>query len=300
MRSRTGLLWLLGVLVAVLGPGVWGPAPAAAGGFLSPSAYMNAYFDLINTRNYSAAYVEWVNPPQTYDQFAAGYADTQRVQGYFGGLQPGEVNNLLGGVPAVLYGYRFNGTVAAYSGCYYLLYNGSGSGMDVWSIAHADLRPLSYVPTLEGADALIKSTQCYARRASGGDFLSVQSMLGAYYDAINDRDYAAAYSLWRNPPQTYQQFVSGFAGTTEVAMFYGDYQYSGVSGAYEAGRVPVVLMGFHTDGNVVAFRGCFRLSYDPWRVPAWAIIGANLTPISTDFGAPDRQTVLNALVARCY
>lgn len=293
---------MLAGLVLALGLGLAGVPKASAGGFLSPSQYLNAYYSLINSRNFAAAYAEWMNPPQTYEQFVAGYGDTQSVQGYFGGLQPGDVNNLVGGVPAVLYGYRTNGSVAAYSGCYYLLYNGGGagaSGTALWSIVTADFSQLNYVPTLEGADALIKSTRCYSRYDAARNFLSVQSLLGAYYDAINSRDYATAYGLWRNPPQTYYQFVAGFADTTEVAMFYGNYQYGGAN-AYEAGRVPVMLFGFHTDGGVVAFSGCFRLNYDPWRIPNWAIIGANLQPVSTDFGAPDRQVVLNAIAASCY
>ena len=304
MLSRFGRRLVLAGLVLALGLGLAGAPKASAGGFLSPSQYMNTYYSLINSRNFAAAYAEWTNPPQTYEQFVAGYGDTQSVQGYFGGLQPGDVNNLVGGVPAVLYGYRTNGSVAAYSGCYYLLYNGgaggSASGLALWSIVTAEFNQLSYVPTLEGADALIKSTRCYARTDAAGNFVSVQGLLGAYYDAINNRDYAAAYSLWRNPPQTYYQFVAGFWDTTEVAMFYGNYQYSGVANAYEAGRVPVMLFGFHADGSVVAFRGCFRLNYDPWRLPDWAIIGANLQPVSTDFGAPDRQVVLDAMAASCY
>lgn len=301
MRMRFGRGLVLAGLALALTLGLFGVPTASAGAFLSPSNYMNAYVSLINSRNFPAAYAEWVNPPQTYESFVAGYADTQSVQGYFGGLQPGDVNNLVGGVPSVLYGYRTNGTVAAFSGCYFLLYTGGpGTGLDVWSIVDANLTPLNYIPTLEQADALIKSTRCYARTDGRGNYLSVQSMLGAYYDVINNRDYATAYGLWRNPPQTYYQFVAGFANTREVAMFYGNYQYSGVPGAYEAGRVPVMVMGFHNDGNVVAYRGCFRLNYDPWCVPNWAIIGANLTPVSTDFGAPDRQTVLSAMAASCY
>lgn len=302
MSARFGFRLALGMLALALGLGLAGAQPASAGGFLSPSQYMNAYYSLINSRNFGAAYAEWANPPQAYDSFVAGYGDTQRVQGYFGGLQPGDANTLVGGVPSVLYGYRTNGTVAAYTGCYYLRYDGGAggaSGMALWSIASANLRPLNYVPTLEGADALIKSTSCATRFDAAGNFASVYSLLGLYYDAINNRDYATAYGLWRNPPQTYYQFVSGFANTTEVAMFLGGYQY-GTASAYEAGRIPVMLFGFHTDGSVVAYRGCFRLNFDPRRAPNWAIIGAYLAPFPTDFGAPDRQVVLNAMAAACY
>jgi len=303
MFARFGFRLALVVVAAALALGLVGGRPASAGGFLSPSQYMNAYYDLINSRNYGAAYVEWRNPPQTYEAFVAGYADTQRVQGYFGGLQPGDANSLVGGVPSVLYGYRTNGTVAAYTGCYYLLYNGGAggaSGTALWSIVSANLNALSYVPTLDGADALIKSTECIPRRDARGSLNSVYSLLGEYYDRINNRDYGAAYGLWRSPSQTYNQFVAGFANTREVAMFYGSYQYGGAANTYEAGRIPVMLFGFHTDGSVVAYRGCFRLNFDPWRAPNWAIIGANLAPLSTDYGAPDRQTVLNAMAAACY
>ena len=146
MLSRFGRRLVLAGLVLALGLGLAGAPKASAGGFLSPSQYMNTYYSLINSRNFAAAYAEWTNPPQTYEQFVAGYGDTQSVQGYFGGLQPGDVNNLVGGVPAVLYGYRTNGSVAAFSGCYFVAYNGGAIGMAQWLLTGSNNQPMGWGP----------------------------------------------------------------------------------------------------------------------------------------------------------
>ena len=118
------------------------------------------------------------------------------------------------------------------------------------------------------------------RVTTDGFYTSVQQLLVAYYNAINRRDFTAAYSLWMNPPQTYESFAAGFADTTEAVLFYGGYQWSGQTYALEAGRIPAVVFGYRTDGSLGVYRGCFRVSYNALVPQRWSILGANLAPVA--------------------
>jgi len=52
-----------------------------------------------------------------------------------------------------------------------------------------------------------------------------RALLQQYYDDVNKRDYHAAYNLWgrdpQNPPQTYEQFASGYANTLHDDITFG-------------------------------------------------------------------------------
>jgi hypothetical protein len=52
-----------------------------------------------------------------------------------------------------------------------------------------------------------------------------RALVQQYYDDINKRDYHAAYNLWgrdpQNPPQTYDQFASGYANTQHDDISFG-------------------------------------------------------------------------------
>jgi hypothetical protein len=114
--------WIAAVMIVALLGLFAAPLHVLAGGNVGPRAMLVSYYQLINTRNYAAAYQQWTNPPQTYAQFVAGYADTTRVDAFFGGLQAGAIGHVGGSVPGVLIGYHTDGSVVAYSGCYNLGY----------------------------------------------------------------------------------------------------------------------------------------------------------------------------------
>lgn len=295
MSRRIGSALLVIAVLAALSA----PTPVRGSGALGPRAMLYAYFDLINARNYWPAYQQWVAPPQTYAEFVAGYGDTASVAAYFGGFQPGAINAIEGRVPGVLIGYRTNGTVVAFSGCYQVRYNPGGSGMAQWLITGANFRQLPAVPP-DTATIWQQTLDmwCYGAPDSVS-YSSVQQMLVDYIEAINRGDYADAYALWRVPPQTYQQFVAGWADTTETVLFYGSYQYSGVFGAAETGRVPVVMLGYHTDGSLVAFQGCLGMNYDPALPRRWSLYRVYLRPMAF-VETPDAYSLFTALAASCY
>ncbi|NLX08121.1 MAG: hypothetical protein GXY36_00545 [Chloroflexi bacterium] len=277
--------------------------PAAAGQGvapqISPRQMLNIYYGWINSRRYDLAYNQWVAPPHSYDAFVAGYADTTRADAFFGGFQPALSGALQGAVPGVLIGYHTDGSAQAYAGCYFLTYNSSGTGTDVWRISLGWFRRLDALPA-PGTIQVHLSADCYPRLSVIGTPDTAQEFLIEYYNAINRQDYAAAYGLWLNPPHSYQNFVAGYADTTDVVLFHGDYQINPALTTPESGRVPVVLFGYHTDGSMVPYSGCYSLSFNPNLPVNWRIVGGDLQPMVMFGGTPDAAAIQQALAVPCY
>jgi hypothetical protein len=103
------------------------------------------YFSSINTTNYSNAYALWLEPlsgplpnggPPTdyrlpFDQFAAGYANTQYINVYTGlydeaGASAGK-SYLNGLMPVVLIGQTNDNQFDVYAGCYVIGFKADGS-----------------------------------------------------------------------------------------------------------------------------------------------------------------------------
>ena len=106
-----------------------------------------------------------------------------------------------------------------------------------------------------------------------------------YYAAINRRDYASAYRLWRGSGQasgqSAAQFAAGFSDTSGVSVEIGE------PGRIDAGagqrhvEVPVSLTARHFDGSEQRFRGRYvlqRTVVDGAHADqrAWRISNANL------------------------
>jgi len=291
---RAAAVFVLVALLAAFGQS----APARAQeNHIGPREMLDTYYGYVNARRYDLAYQQWVVPPSSYTAFVGGYGDTSYVTAYFGGLQPDAANSPSGAVPGVLLGYRTNGTVAAFAGCYNLRYNWQGAGMQRWQITGANFQPLSYVPAGAQITSLL-TANCAAVTNADGSYATVQSLLVDYYDRINLRDYAGAFALWDNPPQTFDSFVQGWQDTSEVVLFYGAYQFSGRYDIAETGRVPVVLFGYHYDGSLVAYQGCFGLHFDT-TFPYWGLWSATLAPM-TYSGTPQGGAIEGALRASCY
>jgi hypothetical protein len=118
----------------------------------------------------------------------------------------------------------------------------------------------------------------------------------AYYDAVNLKDYVAAYSFLAKPSQTYQQFIIGFSDTSKVDSYLGELQAADASGA--VGRLPVVAVGHHTDGTLVSFFGCFNLHYSGGSVFTWLIDGSTLRKLGDFY--PDMATITTYLAVNCF
>lgn len=84
-----------------------------------------------------------------------------------------------------------------------------------------------------------------------------------YYDSINSRSYARAYSLWsdngRSSGQSPQQFAEGFADTQQVVV---EIQPPGAVDAAAGSRyleVPVAISATRNDGSVHKYVGAYVL-----------------------------------------
>ncbi len=123
---------------------------------------------------------------------------------------------------------------------------------------------------------------------------SPQLLLLNYYNRLNLHDYQVAYSLWYKPSQLYQDFVDGFKDTNRITPYLGDLQPS--STYQELGRLPAVLLGYHTDGTKVSYAGCVSFTADQQN---YRILNADFQLIS-DKQFPDGQTIERFLAVDCY
>jgi hypothetical protein len=108
-------------------------------------------------------------------------------------------------------------------------------------------------------------------------------MLQAYYSDINLRDFQTAYGFWSKPPQTLQNFVNGYADTVQIDPYFGDFQQG--TNAPVTGRVPVVLVGYRTDGSFASFYGCLNVRYTGNTNLNWVIEGANIATLGAFYPA---------------
>ncbi|MBI5959860.1 MAG: hypothetical protein HY866_14055, partial [Chloroflexi bacterium] len=274
------------------------PGRVSAGGNIGPRNMLIQYYSLINSRQYSLAYQQWVNPVQTYQDFVNGYATTASVSTYFGGFQPEIAGGITGAVPAILVGVDIYGQPTAYSGCYFLRYNDTSSGLGLWSITGANFAQ-TQVAVATASQEILKGIDCYNHHNIYGVYDTPEYTLSNYYQLVNLADYASAYAHWIRPSQTYQQFVTGWADTSETVLFYGSYQSVNRVGAAETGRIPVVLFGYHNDGSLVGYQGCIGIGFNANVPGGWGLAAAYLRPMVFTT-TPDDWTISQALSARCY
>jgi heat shock protein HslJ len=81
-----------------------------------------AYFNAINARNYRRAYRFWESPPSSYDQFARGFADTDRVRLL---VEPqvraeGAAGSLYSEINTIIVSTTRGGNERVFAGCYVL------------------------------------------------------------------------------------------------------------------------------------------------------------------------------------
>ena len=95
------------------------------------------------------------------------------------------------------------------------------------------------------------------------DRSTAEAVIGSFYDAINRREYARAYSYWEPgaasrelPP--YDEFQQGYADTMSVDVTLGNVG-TGVGAGQVYFTVPVTLQSTHSDGSMQTFVGCYTL-----------------------------------------
>jgi hypothetical protein len=310
---------VLSVLILVALPGAM---PVHAQNPPSAQVMLLSYYNAINTRNYLLAYGLWVSPSQSYQDFAAGFADTDRVAPYFGDLELGNVSTGESGrVPTVLFGYHTDGKIVSYHGCLALTFNAPNT--TGWRILNADFQLISdqFVPSSQAIEQYL-GIDCYGPTSAitvdavpphSETDLRALNTLNTYYGLINRRDYATAYAMWLKPlpgPKPngmpaqdyrlpYNDFVAGYTDTLFIDVYPGSYTETGGSAGhgYLDGVLPAVLVGQHTDGSVVSYYGCYVMGWlDRDKL---GIVSGTFLPL-TQGDVPGGKAILESLKTDCF
>jgi len=85
-----------------------------------PLATLASYYDAINARDYRRAFGVWDSPPSSYEQFARGFADTDRVRLL---VDPathvdGAAGSVYASIPAIVVATTRSGNERVFAGCY--------------------------------------------------------------------------------------------------------------------------------------------------------------------------------------
>ena len=247
-------------------------APALGAGATQREAAVQTllnYFDAINQRDYGKAYGYWARngsvSGQTPQAFASGYASTVQVTVLLGDVTSegtgaaqrvtvpvdlASVVNEPGGASQQV--HRFQGT-------YTLQTSGSS-----WAISKAGVAEVAAgqqpPPAVADPTALLRS----------------------YFDAINQRQFAQAYSYWDNlgqaSKQTFAQFEQGYAMTSQVTVDLGTPKGSGGAGNLYA-DVPVTIVATQNDGSTMTYKGTYtahRANVPPFNQFGWRIESAKV------------------------
>jgi hypothetical protein len=107
------------VAVAQSSPVEQGPAAQEYENLTSPVDLLASYYNAVNRQEYERAYSYWQAPPNDYDSFAAGYADTASVQLI---VQPptrieGAAGSVYVEIPTVLIAQHNDGSAHTFAGC---------------------------------------------------------------------------------------------------------------------------------------------------------------------------------------
>ena len=231
------------------------------------------YFYAINQRDYARAYGIWERrgaaSGQTFEEFAQGYADTGQVSVLLGtpSLQgTGARRQVV--VPVTLISIAnlpdYTQSVQRYQGTY-ILRPAEASGASGWEIAVAGVA--------EGAAAPLPPV----------DVADPTTLLRSYFDAINRREFARAYSYWnhlgQSSQQSFAQFEQGFATTKQVKVDLGTPQENAGAGNVWA-DVPVTIVATQDDGSTrvdTATYTAHRANIPPFDQLGWRIEGAKVT-----------------------
>jgi hypothetical protein len=104
-----------------------------------PIATLSSYYDAINARDYRRAYSFWESPQSSFERFAAGFADTDRVHLL---VEPskrneGAAGSLYAEITTIVVSTTRAGNERVFAGCYVL--RKSNVKDNGWHIYRADI-----------------------------------------------------------------------------------------------------------------------------------------------------------------
>jgi hypothetical protein len=228
------------------------------------------YYTAIEQKKFDDAYRLWANngaaSGQTLDQFKQGFANTAGLSLQLGTPTPGPGPNAIE-VPVMLIAITNDPNpsnpqkVQQYRGGYTVLPGANGWQLAGANISEVNDRPL---PPAEFSDPV--------------------KLLHNYYDLINGKELATAYTFWSdngaNSQQTFAQFVQGFAATNKVAIELGQPQAGGAAGSIYV-EIPTLIVATQNDGSQQAYCGSYtlrKLNVPPFDQFGLRIEGAAIAP----------------------
>ncbi len=251
-----------------------------------------SYFNAVNRKEYRRAYAYWETPGSTYEDFAAGYADTAAVLLVIS--PPTRVGAAAGsmyvGIPALLLATHSDGSAHNYAGCYVMRSADpalTGAPSRVWSIYNA---VVNATPG-NGSEVTLLADAC-AALIPAQDELPYEDrntdvgVLASLFNAVNLKDYARAYGYWDTPPAaSLEQFAQGYAGTANVLLAVSPPRSiaGGAGSMYTS--IPTLLLATHVDGSRHVFLGCYvarrrnqAMASPP--DPGWSLHSATVDPVA--------------------
>ena len=147
-------------------------------------------------------------------------------------------------------------------------------------VTQAAPEPLPDLADIPEQDRMIlsgESDEVIAANEPGAD--AAVAVIRDYYSAINARNFAYAYGLWRQNPQSPSQFADGFAGTTGVSVEIGPPSAIDAGAGQRHIDIPVRLQATQVDGRVDQYAGTYILhrSVVEGGDPDWKISRAQLS-----------------------
>ena len=262
----------------------------------SPVDLLASFYNAINRKEYARAYSYWENPPSSFDQFVAGYANTASVDLI---VQPPTfidvgAGNARAPIPVAVIATQFNQERQVFTGCYVAhkvnIQPGALWGIERAQVAQVDAGA-ALPPLLAQACAAYgvpaPATVSYDNRSRPAD------LLASFYNAINRHEYARAYGYWETPPSSYDQFVAGYADTDSVQLLIvPPTNFQGAAGSSYVG-IPTVLIATHTDRSQQTFAGCYTARASNIQPDGWRLFRADIAP------APNNLLVASVLGQNC-
>jgi hypothetical protein len=117
--------------------------------------------------------------------------------------------------------------------------------------------PMRYLLLL----AALVAAPAFAREQTDylDDRSSAEAVVSSYYNAIDRKEYARAYSYFgAGAAPAYDAWVEGYADTDSVAVSFGEMAQEGAAGSIYY-TLPVTLDVERTDGSSAQFSGCYTL-----------------------------------------
>ena len=268
----------------------------------TPPAFNNAgavqtivnYYSAIEQQKYDQAYRIWANNGAasglTLEQFTQGLANTVRTDVLIGNLQgrntstdnvtiPVTITAVINDPSVPMLGQR----VQVFNGTYTVQTPSDGQATATgFVIASASINEVSN-PQLPPAE---RSTP--------------EQLLQSYYNAINQNEFAHAYTLWSNSGvasnQGFAQFQLGFVNTKNVAIALGTPQVQGAAGSLYA-DLPIVIVATQQNQMQQTFCGTYtlrRLNVPPFDQLGWYIERGNIVPTANVLiGSPEANALLD-------